>query len=36
MASRSDQPVVYKKHWPIILQQNVTNNGWNMPLTAVL
>ena len=23
-------------HWPINLQQPVTNNGWNMPLTDFL
>ena len=36
MACRSNQSVVYENHWPIILQQNVTNNGWNMPLTDFL
>ena len=25
-----------KKHWPIILQLAVANNGWNMPLTDFL
>ena len=31
-----NQPSSLENHWPIILQQTVANNGWNMPLTDFL